>query len=118
MHAIEIQNVEKQVDDFQLGPINLKMEPNMITALVGNNAPGKSTLIKMIMNLVKQDRGDVNIFDTLNNENDESWKEKIAYQPQTTIGYDPFNGKALRDLISQWYSNWDEQLFQEIIHSF
>lgn len=118
MNAIEITNLEKQVDDFHLGPIDLNIEPETITALVGNNGSGKSTLLKIIMNLVKQTSGNVNIFGTPNNGNDESWKKMIAYQPQTTIGFDPFTGKALRDLISEWYPNWDETLFQEVVHEF
>lgn len=118
MNAIEIANIKKEVDDFQLGPINMHIQPETITTLVGNNGSGKSTLLKIIMNLVKQNQGDVTIFGIPNNGDDGSWKQSIAYQPQKTIGYDPFTGMALRDLIAQWYPAWDEDFFQQMIQNF
>lgn len=118
MNAITITNLKKQVEEFQLGPINMDIQSETITALVGNNGSGKSTLLKMMMNLVKQDEGNIKVFNTLNNGDNEDWKQHIAYQPQVTIGYDPFTGEALRELISQWYPTWDEAFFQEIIKTF
>lgn len=114
---IKIKNVTKRIDDFQLGPIDLNIQPGTITALIGHNGSGKSTLFKMIMNLVNFDHGEITVFNQHVNKSDESWKEQIAYQPQTQIGFDAFTGEQLRDLISQWYPNWDEQLFQEVIQA-
>lgn len=113
---INIQNVEKKIDRFQLGPINLNIYPGTITALVGNNGSGKSTLFKMMMDLVNFDKGSIEIFNKNVNSHDESWKKDIAYQPQTQIGFDAFTGNQLRDLISEWYPNWDEQLFIKIVN--
>lgn len=115
---IKVDNVVKKSGSFQLGPINLEVHPGTITALVGNNGAGKSTLLKMIMNLVKFSDGHITVFNKHVNCDDESWKEKIAYQPQTSIGYDAFTGEQLRQLISEWYPNWDEQLFHKIVNLF
>lgn len=108
-YYVEVQHVQKKIDDFQLGPINLTIEPGTITALVGDNGSGKSTLLKMIMNLVNKDTGKMNVFGF--NSNEEDWKQHVAYQPQTIIGYDAFTGKDLQTLISKWYPNWDQKFF-------
>lgn len=115
---IKINQVKKTVDDFQLGPIHLDIEPGTITALVGNNGSGKSTLLKLIMNLVKPDTGDIKVFNQLVVGEDESWKQHIAYQAQTATGYDVFTGKTLKDLISHWYPTWDEERFQRLVDLF
>lgn len=115
---ITIKNVEKEIDQFQLGPINLDIYPGTITALVGSNGSGKSTLLKMLMNLINFDKGTMTIFNKHVNGQDESWKSNIAYQPQTQIGFDAFTGKQLKELISEWYPNWDDQLFNKIIQLF
>lgn len=116
MHPwIELTQVQKKIDDFQLGPIDLTIEPGTITALVGNNGSGKSTLLKMIMNLVKQNEGDIKVFNKLVNDTDESWKQHIAYQAQTPVGYDPFTGNSLKDLVSRWYPSWDETTFMQLV---
>src|SRR5690625_4582536 len=111
---IEINGVRKVIDHFTLGPVQLTIEPGTVTALVGDNGSGKSTLIKMIMNLVRPTEGDINVFGHNNREVD-VWKQQIAYQPQTTIGYDAFNGNHLKELVSRWYPTWDENLFQRIV---
>ena len=55
---IELIDAHKKIDDFQLGPVSIAIEPGTITALVGNNGSGKSTLLKLIMNLANLDGGE------------------------------------------------------------
>lgn len=112
---IDIKQIEKKIDDFHIGPINLTIEPGTITALVGNNGSGKSTLLKMIMNLVKPNRGEINVFDHLVTGENEGWKQHIAYQAQTAVGYEVFTGETLKDLVSRWYPTWDDRRFKELI---
>ncbi|MBY7144907.1 ABC transporter ATP-binding protein [Virgibacillus sp. NKC19-3] len=116
--VLHMKDVEKQIDDFQLGPIDLNLEPGTITALVGNNGSGKSTLLKLIMHLAMSDKGNIEIYDTFVYGQDESWKANIAYQPQTVIGWDAYTAKTLRDIISPLHSNWDDALFDKMIKLF
>jgi ABC-2 type transport system ATP-binding protein len=114
-----IADLEKQVmDDFHLGPINLKLEPGTITALIGNNGSGKSTLLKTIMNLVKPDHGNIKIDNMFVHGENENWKRLVAYQPQTIIGWDAFTGEMLKKLIAPLYPAWDEALFQKMVELF
>lgn len=115
---IEITGIEKKIDDFNLGPINLTIEPGTITTLVGNNGSGKSTLLKMIMDLARPDSGNIKLLDKHVNGTDETWKKHVAYQPQTAIGYAPFTGKQLEKLVSKWYPNWDEKCFVKVVTLF
>src|SRR5699024_223865 len=108
-------NVTKDMNDFTFGPINFSLEDGMITAIVGRNGSGKSTLLKMLMNLVKPTDGMIQLFgDDVGSEN-ESWKEHIAYQPQTTVGYDPFTGNQLKQLIAPYYPHWDDEYFSALV---
>lgn len=113
---VKITQLQKNIDDFQLGPIDLTIEPGTITALVGNNGSGKSTLIKLMMNLAKSNRGTIRTFDQIVGGEDETWKKDVAYQPQTAIGSDAFTGAALKDLVSHFYPHWDEDLFVKVVH--
>lgn len=71
---LDISMLEKKVDEFQLGPIDLQIEPGTITAIVGNNSSGKSTLLKLIMNLAKPDTGSITLANQFVYGKDESWK--------------------------------------------
>ncbi|WP_106495884.1 ATP-binding cassette domain-containing protein [Lentibacillus sp. Marseille-P4043] len=115
---LDISQLQKKVDHFYLGPIDLSIEPGTITALVGNNGSGKSTLLKLIMNLANPDMGNIKVFDKFVYGQDESWKKKIAYQAQTQIGHDAYTGKELKSLIAPLYPDWDEALFKEIVNAF
>lgn len=106
------------MEEFHLGPINLTIEPGTITALVGNNGSGKSTLLKLIMNLVQPTKGTIQVNNLFVDAEHEDWKQFIAYQPQTIVGWDAFTGNMLKELISPLYPNWDEQLFLKMIELF
>lgn len=112
---LSITQLKKKMNHFNLGPIDLTIEPGTITAIVGNNGSGKSTLLKSIMQLVKPDRGSIKLLGNNIHEPNENWKQHIAYQPQSTVGYDTFTGNSLKQLISNWYPNWDERLFKNMI---
>lgn len=111
----EIKQVKKKVDEFHLGPVDLTIEPGTITALVGNNGSGKSTLLKLMMNLAATDEGGIDIFQKNVQGTNESWKQQVAYQPQRQVGWDPFTGNSLKELISALYPNWDEELFMKMV---
>ncbi|MCK6207812.1 ABC transporter ATP-binding protein [Bacillus infantis] len=117
MLPIEITGLEKNIDGFKLGPLDASFEPGTITALIGNNSSGKSTLLKLMMNLAKRDKGDILINGQSISEG-ESWKQTIAYQPQTLNGVSTLTGYELYSLVSRWYPSWDKQLFDEIVNLF
>ncbi|WP_188454747.1 ATP-binding cassette domain-containing protein [Virgibacillus oceani] len=116
---LEISDLQKKIDDdFQLGPIDLRIVPGTITALVGNNGSGKSTLLKLIMNLANPDVGNIKVFGKFVYGQDESWKNQISYLPQTRIGWDAYSGNTLKRLIAPIYPNWDDALFIQIVELF
>lgn len=117
-HVARLNRVTKNIDGFQLGPIDLEFESGFVTALVGSNGAGKSTLLKILMNLVKQNDGSVTLFGQQVDGNSEDWKAKVAYMPQTYPGPLPFTGSELKKLTARWYPNWDEPLFQKMVEQF
>src|SRR5690625_4293504 len=113
---MQINQLKKKIDDFILGPISLTIEPGTITALVGNNGTGKSTLMKLMKNIVKQDQGEIYLFDEKITPTTDQLKSFVSYQPQSPIGYAPFTGKSLKEMIAPLYPTWDEQLFNDVIN--
>lgn len=115
LSVMQISQLKKDIDDFTLGPIELVIEPGTITALVGNNGSGKSTLMKIMMQLVKPNHGEIYLYEEKMTPTNESWKSLVGYQSQTAVGYAPFTGQALRDMIAPLYPTWDEQLFNDVV---
>lgn len=55
-NAIEIKDLEKKYDKFELGKISLDIPSGLIVGLIGENGAGKTTLIKSILNIIKIDQ--------------------------------------------------------------
>ncbi|HEU4364052.1 MAG TPA: ABC transporter ATP-binding protein [Candidatus Krumholzibacteria bacterium] len=79
---IRIQHLYKSFGDLAvLNDVSLDIHPGSITAVLGPNASGKSTLIKCILGLVNPDRGRILV-------DDESiarrwhYRAKVGYMPQ------------------------------------
>ncbi len=77
--AIELKNVNIK---FNLNPvlkdINLTIEENDFMAIIGPNGGGKSTLLKIILGILKPDSGEVLIF----GKKPEDARQLMGYLPQ------------------------------------
>ncbi|GIQ67848.1 ABC transporter ATP-binding protein [Xylanibacillus composti] len=112
---LELSQATKTIGDYQLGPINLRLEPGTITAVVGPNGAGKSTLFKLMMNMAQPDSGTVHLFGGSYEEDEVKLKQRIAYVPETF--YHPDDGMTVRmetSFVKRWYPRWNEALYQEL----
>jgi ATP-binding cassette, subfamily B, bacterial PglK len=65
--------------------INLKIEKKSKICILGKTGSGKSTLVDLIIGLLKPDDGQV-LVDEINIQNSiESWQKKISYVPQSSF---------------------------------
>lgn len=56
---VEMAGVDKAYPFFTLSDVSLTIEPGQIMGLIGPNGAGKSTTIRILLGLVRQDRGRV-----------------------------------------------------------
>jgi ABC-2 type transport system ATP-binding protein len=62
MNAIELVGVRKSYgDSFTLKDVNLSIEDGKIFALLGLNGAGKTTIVKLILNLLNAEHGNIKI---------------------------------------------------------
>lgn len=60
--AIKISGLEKHFAHFTLGPLDLNIPTGCMVGYIGENGSGKSTTIKLILDLLHKDNGDIKIF--------------------------------------------------------
>ena len=63
MNALELRGLTKHYKDFTLGPLDLTLPGGTICGLIGENGAGKSTTIKLILDMLQRDGGTVTILD-------------------------------------------------------
>ena len=62
MNALELHGLEKHYPDFALGPIDLELPGGTVCGLIGENGAGKSTTIKLILDMIDREAGTVKLF--------------------------------------------------------
>ena len=62
MNALELHGLEKHYPDFTLGPIDLERPGGTVCGLIGENGAGKSTTIKLILDMIDREAGTVKLF--------------------------------------------------------
>jgi Cu-processing system ATP-binding protein len=79
---IEIQGLRKRYGALQvLDDVDLVMHPGRVTAVVGPNAAGKTTLIKSILGLTHPDAGTI-LVNGAEIESSGTYRSDIGYMPQ------------------------------------
>ncbi len=112
---IEIVNLEKSYGRLRvLRGLDLRIERGAVTAVVGPNASGKTTLIKAILGLVKPDAGQI-VFDGTKLNGAWHYRERVGYMPQAARFPDNLSGREvlamLKDLRGR-PGGLDEELLQ------
>ncbi|MEJ7641622.1 MAG: ABC transporter ATP-binding protein [Candidatus Nitrosocosmicus sp.] len=57
--VLELVNVTKDFPGFRLGPLNLKIEDDSILVITGPTGSGKTTILNLIVGLIKPDSGSI-----------------------------------------------------------
>lgn len=113
---IEVVGVKKKFRRKKvLENITFNVKKGEITALLGLNGVGKSTLLKIIMGLVKQDEGEV-----LFNGEKLNYKtyENIAFVPDALNTYGDMKIKDAFEYMSMMYEKWDMDKAYEMLKDF
>lgn len=117
MNTIEIRNLEKNYKNFSLTIDELDIPEGYITGFIGPNGSGKTTTIKSLLGMVKPESGEIKIFNTDITKNVKA-KENIAYVGDEAGFLGESKLSNLHKIISKFYSNWDEALYQKYLTKF
>lgn len=118
-YALSMKDVEKQLDPFRLGPIDLAVEPGTAVAFVGSNGSGKTTLFHMLMNMMQPDRGEIRLFGQSYTDNEVQIKQRIGYIAESSYATEA--GWRIRDIVSftsRWYPNWNAGKWEQLAERF
>lgn len=117
-NIVEFKNVSKYFKDFSLKDINLQIMKGLVTGFVGANGAGKSTTMKLIMNLLQADKGEIKVFGKQYVNNERDIKERIGFVYDSNVFYENLNLKDIRKIIAPAYKNWSDKQFYDYIKLF
>lgn len=119
MNAIEIKGLEKHYDGFQLGSFDLTLPSGCIMGLVGENGAGKSTTIKLIMNAIGRDAGEVYVLGIDNRSAGfRDVKEDIGVVLDEAYFPEVMSARNVGNVMALTYKNWDAAAFEGYLKKF
>lgn len=117
-NVIEIQNVHKSFEGFQLKDLTLTVKKGFVTGFIGGNGVGKSTTIKLIMNLLQPDSGTISVFGLNYKEHEKEIKQRIGFVYDENVFYDHLTLAEMKEIVKRSYVNWDDHLFNDYVKTF
>lgn len=106
--AIDLKGVTKQYRFFTLDNISVQVPEGLIMGLIGPNGAGKSTTIRILMGLVRQDRGEVRVLGHQMPGEQVAVKCDVGFASEDMRLYDQTTLDWHMRFVRSVYPAWDE----------
>lgn len=116
--AVQFQGVSKRYPHFSLDHIDLKLLTGSIMGFIGANGAGKSTTIRILMGLVHQDGGTVNVLGHSMPEHQAVAKQDIGFVSEDMRLYGAATLQWHMDFVRSIYPQWDRVYAEKLLRSF
>lgn len=115
MNAIEIKNVTKTYGNFKLDNMSLTLPSGCIMGLIGENGAGKSTTIKLILDMIHKDSGSITILGKDNEENIQLTKQDIGVVMDEVGIPECMSVEQVGKVMKYTFQNWEEDTFFHLV---
>lgn len=117
-NAIEVNKLCKDYEDFSLNNISFSLPAGYIMGFVGQNGSGKTTTIRLILNMTARSNGNIRIFEMDNILEEQKIKQGIAVVLDDIFFVENWKVYEVGKAVKGFYDNWDSTLFHQYLNSF
>lgn len=117
-HAlISFRGIEKQRHQLHIGPLDLDIPAGCVTAIVGMNGSGKSTMMGILLGIMQPSAGQMLIRgQTYDDSREAEWKARIGYLAELpSYEDDDRTPDQLAKQSAYWYPTWDGLWYQKLM---
>lgn len=111
MNAIEIRGLTKSYKDFTLENIDLTLPSGCIMGLIGENGAGKSTTVKLMLDMIHKDSGSITLLGQSTDTELKNIKEDLGVVLDEVGLPEFFKAKHVNKVMKNTYKKWDEEQF-------
>ena len=115
MNALEIKDLCKTYPGFFLDHLNLALPSGCILGLIGENGAGKSTTIKLILDLLRPDSGSITLLGT---EHTRLSREDIGVVLDEVGIPECLTASQVGKVMKNLFKNWDSARYSELLTQF
>ena len=107
MNALEIKKLNKAFPGFRLEDLNLTLPAGCIMGLIGENGAGKSTTIRLILEMLRPDSGQITV---LGRERID--KEEVGVVLDEVGIPESLTAKQVGRVMANIYRNWERDTYE------
>ena len=115
---LEVNNLSKSFENFRLQDISFSLPKGYIMGLIGPNGSGKTTTIKLILNMLKRDSGEVKVMGLDNISDEKAVKANLGVVFDSNYLCEDWTVAQAEDAVSVFYKNWNKDRFSELLGRF
>lgn len=116
--SIRISNLCKNYGSFQLDNVSFTLPQGCIMGLIGENGAGKSTTLKLLLNLIRRDSGEISIFGLDPVKEERKIKEQIGVVFDENFFHDVLRARDIPSVLRPLFANWDDRLYDSLCTRF
>lgn len=118
MNAIEVNAVNYEYGGFALKDINFQVPKGYVTGFIGSNSVGKTTMIRMIMDLIEPSSGEIFVFDKSMRKHAVTLKNKIGFVYSDLYLNEKWTINKVESVVAPFYDDWNHELFNSYLRKF
>lgn len=116
--ALQVERLTKTFPGFTLENISFSVPTGSVTGLIGPNGSGKTTTIKLILNLLKKDAGTITVLGLDHMKKEQEFKERIGVVFDTHFFVDDWKMPDVEKAMGMFYRNWDTGAYYRYLERF
>lgn len=111
---LKVEGLTKYYKAFSLYNVSFSLRKGCIMGFIGENGAGKTTVIKLILNAIEKDLGQIQVFGLDHVIDEIAIKEKVGYVPAED--YFTANSTLAKHakMVQTFYETWDGELFRAL----
>ncbi|MFT9078132.1 ABC transporter ATP-binding protein [Ethanoligenens sp.] len=115
---LKLDRVSRQLSGFALQEISFGLEPGYIMGLIGPNGSGKTTTIKLIMNMFQRNSGSIWVNGLDNLQDEMNVKQCIGYVSDENIFAEDWTADNVGKGLSIYFNTFDLSTYRSYLKRF
>lgn len=115
MNALEIRGLIKTYSSFQLDHLDLTLPSGCIMGLVGENGAGKSTTIKLILEMIRKESGTIRILGREDGKDIRLTKDELGVVLDDVGIPEWLNTAQVGKIMALTFRNWDRKTYEGLL---
>ncbi len=118
MNALEIKNLTKTFPGFRLDNLSLTLPSGCVMGLIGENGAGKSTTIRLILDMLHADSGSITVLGRDSRENIRLTKEEVGVVLDEVGLPECLNTRQVGSVMAGTFRDWNQGEYERILRRF